>query len=304
MPAPVAPARPKIAVPLALAGALVAAAVGIELTRERLVPEPPAVLPTLWMRSPAVMDRLSLEFDALAADVYWIRAVVYYGGVRRSDDVLKNYDLLHPLLDLTTTLDPRFLLAYRMGAIFLSEAYPGGAGRPDLAIDLLEKGVRANPMRWELLHDIGFVYFWSYRDYVTAASWIERAANVPGSPSWLRPVVAGMLARGGERSTARLLWTEMLRSDERGMQEVARLRLVQLDAMDQIDALHSLVARVTLATGVRPASWSDLIARGWLRSVPVDPSGTPYVMDPFTSRVTVSRESALYPMPDQLNAAQ
>jgi hypothetical protein len=70
--------------------------------------------------------------------------------------------------------------------------------------------------------------------------------------------------------------------------------------MDQIDALHSLIARVTLSTGQRPETWNDLIGRGVFRGVPVDPSGTPYLLDPLTARVTVSPQSALYPMPEQL----
>jgi hypothetical protein len=187
-----------------------------------------------------------------------------------------------------------------MGAIFLSEAYPGGAGRPDLAVALLEKGVSARPEAWQLPHDIGFVYFWTERDYIRAAQWLERASLLPGAPSWLKPVVAGMRVRAGDRQTARLLWTEMLRSDEGRMKEAAQLRLAQLDAMDQIDALHSLIARVTLSTGQRPETWNDLIGRGVFRGVPVDPSGTPYLLDPLTARVTVSPQSALYPMPEQL----
>ena len=296
--------RPRVAGPLVLAAVLLASAVGLEIARERIVPSPPQLLPMLWLRSPGLMDRLALEFDALAADIYWIRAVVYYGGVRRSESEVRNYDLLYPLLDLTTTLDPRFLLAYRMGAIFLSEGYPGGPGRPDLAIELLEKGMRHDPNRWQLPHDIGFVYFWSYRDYAKAASWLDRASRVAGAPAWLKPTVAGMLAGGGERQAARALWTEMAHSDEEAMHRTAQIRLRQLDAMDHIDALHSLIARVTLSTGVRPESWRDLIARGWLRGVPVDPSGTPYVMDPRTARVTVSRESGIFPMPDQLGGGR
>ena len=35
-----------------------------------------------------------------------------------------DYPLLYPLLDLTTTLDPRFNIAYRFGAVFLAEPYP------------------------------------------------------------------------------------------------------------------------------------------------------------------------------------
>jgi hypothetical protein len=295
-------AAPRVTGTVFLACAFLAAAVGIQIAREDDAPSS-SPLPVLWMRSPALMDRLALSFDALAADVYWIRSVLYYGSVRRAVDPTKNYDLLYPLLDITTTLDPQFFIAYRMGAIFLSEGYPGGPGRPDLAIALLEKGLRQDPTRWQLLHDIGFVYFWTVRDYVQAAAWLKKASEVPGAPSWLKPVVAGMLVRGGERATARSLWTEMLKSDEASMRSSAALHLEQIDTLDQIDELHSLIARVTLATGRRPESWHDLIVNGWLPGVPTDPSGTPYVMDPFTARVSVSPESRLFPMPQDLERA-
>ena len=58
---------------------------------------------------------------------------------------------------MTTTLDPRFNIAYRFGAILLSEAYPNGPGKPDDAIKLLEKGLRAEPNKWEYFYDAGFV---------------------------------------------------------------------------------------------------------------------------------------------------
>ena len=41
-----------------------------------------------------------------------------------------NFDLLYPLLDLVTSLDPHFKVAYRFGAIFLTEAYPSGPAGP------------------------------------------------------------------------------------------------------------------------------------------------------------------------------
>ena len=74
------------------------------------------------------------------------------------------YELLQPLLDLTTTLDPFFTVAYRFGAIFLSEVPPGGPGRPDQAIALLEKGIAAQPGKWQYFHDIAFVHYWQLRD--------------------------------------------------------------------------------------------------------------------------------------------
>jgi hypothetical protein len=299
-------AKPSMAVAVVLALTLMASAVGLAVVRDRQMPAETEIDATLWMSSPKLLDRMSLAFDDLAADVYWMRAVVYYGSQRRSQSKFKNFNLLYPLLDITTTLDQRFLLAYRMGAIFLSESYPGGPGRPDLAVRLLEKGlsqgltVEQENARWQLMHDIGFVYFWTYRDFDRAAEWLDRASREPGAPSWLKPVVAGMLARGGDRATARAMWQEMQRSEADIFADVARLRLRQLDALDQIDLLHSLIAQVTLSTGVRPESWRDLIVAGRLRGVPVDPSGTPFAMDPATAKVSVANNSALYPMPDQL----
>ena len=240
--------------------------------------------------------RLVLGFDALAADVYWIRAIQYYGGTRlRQDQREKNYELLYPLLDLTTSLDPYFNIAYRFGAIFLAEPQPGGAGRPDLAIALLEKGIAAQPHRWEYFHDIAFTYYWSLGDYHAAADWFRRAAAVPNSPEWLLPVAASMLAEGKDRASARYVWTQLLRHEEDWVRKRAERALVQLDAMDQMDALAT-----TLGEHPRPPggySWLSLARAGVFRGIPVDPTGTPYDLDPVTGKIAVARNSPLWPMP-------
>ena len=114
----------------------------------------------LYIPDGEVLDRMALSFDALLADVYWIRALQHYGGTKRSEDEEKSYDLLGPLLDITTTLDPRFNAAYRFGSVFLTEGYPNGPGRPDLAIALLQKGIEEMPDKWQYYMDIGFIYYW------------------------------------------------------------------------------------------------------------------------------------------------
>ena len=95
--------------------------------------------------SPKIVRRTALSFKAVLADVYWIRAVQHYGRTRLAGGGAQDYDLLYPLLDVTTTLDPRFDAAYRLGAVFLAEPPPGGPGRPDLALALLRKGPGKRP---------------------------------------------------------------------------------------------------------------------------------------------------------------
>jgi len=284
-----------------IAGALLAltTAVALQAGRDAAYPaRQRASERLLYTRSGTAVKRMALEFDALASDVYWIRAIQHYGGDRLAGDGRREYELLQPLLDLTTTLDPFFTVAYRFGAIFLSEAPPGGPGRPDQAIALLEKGIAAQPEKWQYFHDIAFVHYWHLHDPLTAASWFQRAAAQPDAPNWLRPLAATM-ASARDRSAARMLWQQILESDQPWMRRTAQRSLTQLQALDQIDELQALVLRADLPAG-RRVMWTDLVRRGILPGVPVDPAGTPYQLDPDSGRVMISPASSLNPMPDLL----
>jgi tetratricopeptide (TPR) repeat protein len=272
-------------------------AISLQILRDRWYPrDEQAEQRMLYVRSGEALKRIVLGFDALAADVYWIRAIQHYGGDRLSGPTAaEKYKLLYPLLDLTTTLDPYFNIAYRFGAIFLSEGYPGGPGRPDHSVALLRKALVAMPQNWYYYHDIGFVYYWRLRDYQSAATWFRRAAEQPGAPNWLTPLAASMLSRGHDRAAARFMWQQILKSEDEWMRRSAERALVQLNALDTIDQLEAMVKRYPPAAG-EPYSWSALIGR--LGRVPQDPAGTPFDLDPVTGRVTVSSQSPLSPMPD------
>lgn len=280
--------------------ALLAISVGVQAVRDRLVPSTAAEEPVLYLRSGEALARLALSFDALLADVYWIRTIQYYGGLKRQVGGDKTYALLDPLLDIVTTLDPRFNVAYRFGAIFLTEAYPNGPGRPDQAIELLQKGIRANPDRWQYYQDIGFIHYWWLHDYEAAGTWFGRGAEIDGAPWWLRSLAATTLARGGNRQASRTLWTEMAKAeDNEWLQREAGRRLLQFDALDVLDRLNWMVYAYTFEKGAPPDSWRALVGRDGLTGVPVDPTGTPYVLGARELRVRLSTSSPLYPLPTE-----
>lgn len=259
----------------------------------------------LYLRSAAVAQRIVLDYDAMAADMYWIRALQHFGEERLSPPGhARTYALLYPLLDLTTTLDPYFSIAYRFGAIFLGEGYPGGPGRPDLAIALLQKGVAAQPARWQYMMDLGFVYYWHLHDYKSAAAAFQRASALPGAPSWLRPLAAVTLAEGGHRGASRTLWQQLAQSEEPWLRDSAGLRLAQLDAMDVIESLQARVQAFREARPGEQVTWDRLVAARRLPGIPLDSSGTPFALDPVTGAITVARESKLFPLPGQLQGAR
>jgi tetratricopeptide (TPR) repeat protein len=199
---------------------------------------------------------------------------------------------------VTTSLDPRFNIAYRFGAIFLAEPAPGGAGRPDLAIALLEKGLRERPDKWEYMQDIGFVYYWWQRDYQKAGEWFNKASEVPGAPWFLRSLAAVTLAQGGDRRSSRLMWEGIRQSSEVDWQRTdAERRLQQLDAADIIDEVQRRIDDARPRTG-NLADWQALVRAGVLRGIPLDPSGTPMELD-AGGHVQLSPGSSLYPLPDE-----
>jgi tetratricopeptide (TPR) repeat protein len=279
--------------------ALYAAASGLTALRDRVAPREALREAVLYVPTPAVLDRLMLCYDALAADVYWIRAIQHFGGTRRAEGGAKKYELLYPLLNITTALDPKFNIAYRFGAIFLSEAPPGGPGRPDLAIALLKRGLQARPDNWRYMQDIGFVHYMARQDYSSAAEWFERAGDVPGAPWWLKSLAANTRAVGGDRAGSRALWTALRDSatDNEWLRNDASRRLQQLDALDAVDALQTVVDAWIAGGAAKPYTWEALVGAGRLRFVPADPTGAVFYLGPYTGTVDVADESPLRPLP-------
>jgi hypothetical protein len=283
---------------LIVCGVLGALSVVVQIERDRRYATDRPEEQVLYVSSPTVMKRLVLSYDALAADVYWIRAIQHFGRERQGQDGAQDYPLLYPLLDMATSLDPRFNLADRFGAIFLSEQPPGGPGRPDLAIALLEKGIAEMPHKWEYYQDAGFVHYWARHDYVAAADWFKRGSEIKDAPWWLKLVSANTLAKGGDRRASRMLYAALLQSGENDfMRKDAARRLMQLDVLDQIDALTAIVQRYRAAGGQSPLTWNALIAAGLLRQPPRDPEGLAYQLDPTTGRIDLHPDTTLTPLP-------
>ena len=276
---------------------LVAGAVGLQAVHERNGGRPASTTANLlYVRSPDAMKRLALSYDSLLADAYWVRAIQHYGATRLSTDPATQFDLLYPLLDLTTSLDPHFTVAYYFGSLFLAEPPPGGPGRPDQAVALLEKGLEALPDRWELAQSIGFVHYWWLQDYEEAAAWFTRASEFENAPVWMAPLAAVTLAEGGSRESSRLLWREIAQGvDEEWFRNEAARRLRQLDAMDHIDGLTGAVAAFEQETGRAPSGWEDMWRAGYLPGVPVDPTGIPYHLE--SGVVRLGEGSPLGPLP-------
>jgi hypothetical protein len=231
----------------------------------------------LVMRSGKLLRVLSLEYGALLADVYWTRVVQYYGEKRVRKDA--NLELLAPLLDLTTTLDPHLVVAYRVGALFLAEPAPRGAGRPDLAVEFLRKGIENNPDYWRMWQDLGFIYYWEMRDYPKAAEAFLAGSKRPGAAEWMKAMAAKIAGEGRSRATSLFLWGQIYQTTTDPLiRKNALLQMKFLRADEDRERLDELVARFVQRFNRDPQGLRELVSSGILPGIPVDPEGYAYVL--------------------------
>lgn len=249
---------------------------------------------------PEQARRLSLGFNALVADWYWMRSLQYVGrkvgaheGAIQIDDLSAlNMKSLAPLLENATTLDPQFIAAYEYGAIVLP------AVDVEAAIKLIRKGIAANPQAWRLHTYLGYIH-WQQNRFEEAGEAYAAGGRIEGAPAWVASMSAQMATKGGSRDTARAIYQNLYQqSDDEQMKQLALKRLLQLQSLDEMDVLRDVVQTHRTRTGRCPQTWVEVVAN--LRAarspvdasgVPLDPSNVPYVIKQADCDVELGEKS-------------
>lgn len=247
----------------------------------------------------AKMRGFTLGLDGLIADWYWMRSLQYLGGKIATKEGFINIEdlrefnlkLLHPYLNSATDLDPQFMAAYSFGAIVLP------AVNPEQAIAIAKKGIANNPGEWQLYQHLGYIY-WKLKRYTEAAQTYEQGSLVAGAPPFMKMMSAAMKTEGGSRNNARAIYRQMLESTDENIQNTAALRLKQIAALDEIEAINNTLVKRKEANGRCVNSLSEIHASLAKITLPdgndfrintanqlVDPTDAPYLFDAATCTV-------------------
>jgi len=122
---------------------------------------------------------LTLGDRRAAADVAWVTMVQALGDERF---IAAGSPGLEKILTAVTTLDPEFRGAYLVASGFLSS----DATRHEALDTILSRGERAIPNDFALPMSRGFAAYFGAYDLTAAARHFRTAANMSGSPAYLR----------------------------------------------------------------------------------------------------------------------
>jgi tetratricopeptide (TPR) repeat protein len=231
----------------------------------------------LALRSGNLVKGLSLEYAPLMGAIYWTRVVQYFGAKHQMHD--RNLELLWPLLDIATTLDPHLIVAYRFGAIFLGDDPPRGAGEPDLAVRLLERGIKENPEYWRFYQDLGDVYYFNKKDYAKASEAFRKGSSYPEAPIWMKVMAAKIAEEGESLETSYFLWKQVYdTASDPQIKKNAETHLKLLSAQMAMREIDRLAAEYEARSGKHATHLSELVEAGLLKGILLDPEGYPYVL--------------------------
>ena len=248
----------------------------------------------IYITSPQILKKLSLGYNGLLADIYWTRVVQYFGYHHHTDH---QYQLLKPLLEITTGLDSHLVAPYELGAIFLSQKPPEGAGDPDTAVSLVKRGIKQNPNYWRLYYHLGYIEYLEKKDYRAAAQAFEDGSRVPGAHPWMHIMAAQMEHNAGDIETAKFLWQNVYDSTEDpSIKTNAANHLIALKVDQDVQTLQGMVTQYRERTGRVPGGFQDLVNVGMMRGIPLDPLHVPYKLE--SGKVLV-QDSSRFPFIQQ-----
>ncbi len=235
--------------------------------RERLVSE------LAYFPSGRFLRQAAIEYQNVAADFVWLRAVQYYGHHLMTD---RKYEWLGHIFEILTTLDPRFRGAYHFGGMTLA----WDARQPDSAIKFLIKGMRDNPLDWQLPFDAGFISYMLLDDYEAAANYFSVASKLPNTWLVTERWAAISMAKAGRFEVARQMWLDIYHGTEnRALRALALRQLKHLKLTEGLAILQQAVDRYREKKGVLPPNLAVLVDAGFISQIPEEPYGGKYYLD-------------------------
>jgi hypothetical protein len=186
----------------------------------------------LYFPSGNFLVESTLGFREAMADYLWFRFIQYYGAYAQGQNDFRYFELL---IDGITKLDPRFDEAY----YFASLVYWSSYNDIPQSINMLKRGILANPDKAKLPFQIGFIYYVIEHDYIRASHWFEMAGRCSDSTDKESRFAAFARYRAGDDRVSLELWKNLFQTtDSPHMKELAVNMIEKLTRRIEIQKLY------------------------------------------------------------------
>lgn len=230
-----------------------------------------------------VLRRAVLGYREVASDLLWLQVIQEMGERKVSQEAGQ---WIYRALDVVTTLDPKFVRAYEIGAHALCTLVV----MPEASNRLLEKGIHHNPQEWRLPFLLGFNYYFEFGDNQKAAEAMAAAARLPGAPDLIPRLAAKLLVSAKSPQQAVELLAKVYEdTTDESVRQVLEQRLREFIVERDLYLLEQTISQFQVQYSERPARLEELVQRGLLRELPQEPFGGQYIYDAGSGTVRSSK---------------
>ncbi len=227
----------------------------------------------LYLPSGKYLKIISFGFGHLVADLIYIWSIQFYSNYEISD----RYDYLeHIYAKIIPELDPNYLDPFLIGALIMASE----TGDVEMALKLLDRGIALNPDKWLLAYDAG-MYCYQMKDFQRAAYYFEKAMRSQYVHASVRRMYAGMFEKMGDRRTAYQFWKDIYETSEdlEYARNIAWMHVHDLKIEIDIETIQNALGLFKERTGRNPKRLDELVSKGILQKIPLDPRGNEYIYD-------------------------
>jgi len=174
----------------------------------------------LYFPSGNFLVESTLGFREVAADYLWFRFIQYYGAYALGDNDFRYFDLL---IDGITKLDPSFEEAYYFASLVCWSSF----GDTERSIEMLKRGILANPDKAKLPFQIGFIYYVMEHDYKRAGHWFEVAGRCSDATDKEPRFAAFARFKAGDDRVSLALWKNLYESTDSPHMKDLAVKMIQ-----------------------------------------------------------------------------
>ena len=236
----------------------------------------------LYLPDAKYIRLVTLGFDTFWSRILWFNTVNYFGKQFLADS---DYRWLYHNCKLVTQLDERATHAFEFCGTLLSWM----AREPERSNEILTHAIQAHPDAWRFryLRGFNYWYFLSRRDL--AKEDFRIGSTLPEAPPVLASLATRLMVAEDDPQTAIAFLVDLIENtkDEHVKQALGeKLKRAVISRDRRI--LNKAVVIFHDKFGRRPLSLSELVEKGIMNRLPIEPFGGMYSIDRETGEVKTS----------------
>ncbi len=253
--------------------------------RSKPIEEKLGYLPSVKLLKPLSADQKELTAASLV-----FKVMMYFGSLvgkaQQGTLIEQQPDLqgMSRLLHNAVHLDP-----YNMDAYYFAQGFLTWDARQfKVANDLLDYGMKYRTWDWQLPYFAGFNHAFFLKDFSKAATYYRQAGQLSGNSLHIN-LAGRYMQESGQTDLAVAYLTGMARTATN--QAVRKSYQERLTAFKELQKIEQASVRFSQERGILPASIEQLLQTGYLKTMPVDPYGGRFYIEP-TGKVTTTSKFA------------